>query len=97
MTLQEFKESLHSASPPDASCPLLQALWHDAKGDWNAAHVLVQSVENTDGARIHAYLHRKEGDLSNAMYWYNRAGVAQYPGSLEEEWDALAGDLLRRK
>lgn len=94
MTLQEFKESLHSSSPPEASGPLLQALWHDARGDWKAAHALAQSMENVDGARIHAYLHRKEGDLSNAMYWYRRAGVAEYQGSLEEEWDILAGDVL---
>jgi hypothetical protein len=66
------------------------ALWWDAHGDWDRAHQLAQSVDTPDGAWVHAYLHRKEGDLSNADYWYRRAG-RQRPGiPLDAEWMELA-------
>jgi hypothetical protein len=74
--------------------PLLHALWHDAHGDWDAAHTLAQDVDTSDGARIHAYLHRKEGDTFNANYWYRRAGHPPFTGTLEAEWTAIATDLL---
>ena len=53
--------------------PLLLALWHDAKGDWDGAHRVAQDVDGENAAWVHAYLHRKEGDASNADYWYRRA------------------------
>ena len=62
--------------------PALRALWLDAKGDFDGAHCIAQDIHDADGARVHAYLHRKEGDLSNAGYWYRRAGCELFRGSL---------------
>ncbi|SER61426.1 hypothetical protein SAMN04488023_11256 [Pedobacter rhizosphaerae] len=70
------------------SAPLI-ALWYDAKGDWNAAHSRVDHLSDRVSARIHAYLHRKEGDIWNADYWYRRAGESRPQISLEEEWEEL--------
>lgn len=72
----------------------LLALWHDRRGDWEAAHQVAQDVPDPAGAWIHAYLHRKEGDLANAGYWYRRASRPQPRGSLDEEWTAIATELL---
>jgi hypothetical protein len=94
MTLDEFRASLTAGSPPSGLTPPLEALWHDAKGDWTRAHSLAQQVESVDGAWVHAYLHRKEGDLGNAGYWYRRAGRSKASMSLEEEWAAIAEALL---
>ena len=95
MTLADFKNSLTaSETPPDALPPALQALWHDAKGDWNRAHECVQPENDGAGAWVHAYLHRKEGDTSNAGYWYRKAEKPTASGPLEAEWEALAGALL---
>lgn len=69
--------------------PVLKALWFDGKGDWVKAHDLVDSLGGKDAARIHAYLHRKEGDEWNASYWYQRAGEEKPKLSLEEEWEIL--------
>ena len=93
MTLDEFRLTLSVANPPPLS-PLLRALWHDAKGDWDEAHRIAQDVSGADGAWVHAYLHRKEGDLSNAGYWYRRAGCPVEAGSLDAEWEALVRRLL---
>ena len=75
--------------------PLL-ALWYEARGEWDRAHAIVQGDSSAHAARVHAYLHRKEGDLSNARYWYQRAGVEPAQGSLEAEWRNLALALLAR-
>ena len=75
--------------------PLLKALWHDAKGDWQSAHHLAQDIPSKDGSWVHAYLHRKEGDLSNASYWYHKAGKPVSDKSLHDEWDEIAQALLR--
>jgi hypothetical protein len=73
----------------------LKALWHDARGDWEAAHEAAQAIEDETGAWVHAYLHRKEGDASNAAYWYRRAGRDVVRGvALEEEWARIAAALL---
>lgn len=74
--------------------PLLRALWHDAHGDWDRAHSIAQDIESPDAAWVHAYLHRKEGDASNAGYWYRSAGRAVFAGSIHAEWTALATHLL---
>lgn len=73
--------------------PLLAALWWDARGDWTRAHEITQSVATPEGAWVHAYLHRKEGDLANADYWYARAGRRRPAGALEEEWAEIARAL----
>jgi hypothetical protein len=94
MTLAEFKRSLSSSTPPDV-LPALVALWHDATGDWDAAHSVAQDVADASGAWVHAYLHRKEGDAANAGYWYRRAGRPPFRGTLDEEWDQIVEALLR--
>ena len=70
--------------------PLLAALWWDARGDWVRAHEIAQSVETADGSWVHAYLHRKEGDLGNADYWYRRAGRRRPAVTLDDEWAEIA-------
>lgn len=83
-----------SATRAGALAPLLHALWHDAHGDWERAHSIAQEIESADAAWLHAYLHRKEGDATNAGYWYRRAGRPIFNGSLHAEWTALAAHLL---
>lgn len=78
----------------DGLAPPLKALWHDAQGDWESAHRVAQDVDDDEGAWIHAYLHRKEGDLGNAAYWYRRAGRSVASGELDAEWDTIAAALL---
>lgn len=67
----------------------MQALWYDGKGDWTKAHDLIDSLGDKRSAHLHAYLHRKEGDLWNADYWYTKAGQKRPDISLQEEWDHL--------
>lgn len=93
MILAEFKQTLTNSSPPKVSA-LLEALWYDAKGDWEKAHTIAQDVNTKDGAWIHAYLHRKEGDQFNAQYWYTRASRPMPKISLDEEWSAIVRELL---
>ncbi len=93
MTLLEFKHSLNSPTPPHVAT-LLKSLWHDARGEWDRAHDLAQEVNTQEGSWIHAYLHRKEGDRSNAQYWYHRANRKMPTCSLEQEWDELVSTLL---
>lgn len=93
MTLADFKATLKDGAPPRV-VPALVALWQDAKGDWDAAHTIAQDIPDPVGAWIHAYLHRKEGDQSNAAYWYRRAGKPVAKDSLDEEWTRIASDLL---
>ena len=95
MTLDEFKTTLSQASPPPVTA-LLRALWHDARGDWDAAHKVAQDVDDEGGAWVHAYLHRKEGDIGNARYWYQRANQPEATDSLEAEWDRIAATVLSR-
>jgi len=94
MTLAEFKESLKKSSPPTDASALLQAMWFDAKDDWEAAHNIAQDVHTKDGSWVHAYLHRREGDDGNAAYWYHRAGKPVYKKSLKDEWDEMVEALL---
>ena len=93
VTLDDFLATLERHTPPQLP-PLLLALWHDARGDWEAAHRLAQDVDSTDGAWVHAYLHRREGDPGNASYWYRRASRPPAHGSLEHEWRTIAMALL---
>jgi hypothetical protein len=93
MTIEEFRASLSAADPPAVSVAL-RALWHDARGDWNAAHTVAQAIDDPTGARVHAYLHRKEGDLANAGYWYRHAEQPVATDSLTAEWERLVAELL---
>jgi hypothetical protein len=88
--LQSFKDSIGAAHPPEGLSLALEALWWDAKGDRERA----QERDDSAGMRVHAYLHRKEGDQSNADYWYRRAGVPSGRVSLDEEWEMLARAFL---
>ena len=94
MDSHEFERSLTAKEPPSGLSKVLQALWHDAKGDWQRAHKIVQSVQGKAGARVHAYLHRKEGDRDNANYWYDRADAKMPKIALEKEWETLVAELL---
>ena len=94
MTLAEFKQSLTKRTPPAELLPALTGLWWAAKDKWDAAHKVVMDEGGKDCARVHAYLHRVEGDDENASYWYRRAGIAAPTGGLKAEWTAIARDLL---
>ena len=94
MTLDAFKASVERDIPPETVGLALQALWHAAKGDWETAHKVAQDDKTELGAWVHAYLHRVEGDLSNADYWYVKAGRSQASNSLQEEWREIATALL---
>jgi hypothetical protein len=94
MSPDEFQGSLALDEPPQGFSAPLAALWWDAKGDWARAHDLVDELESTEGMSVHAYLHRREGSLSNADYWYRRGGRMFYRPALKEEWQALVEGLL---
>lgn len=94
MDFSDFKATLSADAPPAALSELLRALWLDRKGDFAGAHGIAQEVSSAEGARVHAHLHRKEGDASNARYWYRRAGCDMPAVSLDAEWQALVEDLL---
>ena len=95
MDLALFKSSTAQAKPPAAIGLALEALWWDAKGEWDKAHVCAQKIEDqADGQWVHAYLHRKEGDLDNAGYWYRQAKRPVARDSLAREWETIAAALL---
>ena len=94
MNLSEFRSSIEQPTPPDDMSFALRTLWWDAKGDWHRAHACAQQDRTQTGSSVHAYLHRKEGDMTNAAGWYSRAGRAQPTGPLEDEWEMLARQLL---
>ena len=89
MTVEEFKEPDHGSLEG-----ALLALWFDRQDDWERAYSTAQDLENRDGAWVHAYLHRKEGDPMNAAYWYRRAAKPVATGELATEWEVIAQELL---
>lgn len=94
MDIDAFRDSLDADGPPAGLSNALQALWHEAKGDWHRAHGLAQDQPDPAGAWVHAYLHRVEGDLVNAGYWYRRAGKPASDAPLAAEWAEIAAALL---
>jgi hypothetical protein len=94
MDLTIFKESLLNSEAPQNISVYLKALWYDAKGDWNKAHKVIQDVEDNNASWIHAYLHRKEGDIVNADYWYSKADRKRPVITLEKEWEEVVKELL---
>ena len=92
MTLEDFNsgksDDLHGA---------LRALWLDAHGDWEQAHIIAGAIDGPEGASVHAYLHRKEGDTANAGYWYRRAGHPRATSDLQAEWESLVRETLARE
>ena len=89
MTFEIFVESVNDDFPPAGINPLLLSLWYDAKGDWEKSHDIISEVNTKEAAFIHAYLHRKEGDIWNADYWYRQTGEKRRDITLEEEWRSL--------
>lgn len=96
MTLNEFRKSLIANEPPVGLSLALVGLWWDAKGDWKRAHESAQQDEGVEGSWVHAYLHRKEGDLGNAAYWYSRAGKPVCRESLDAEWIGIVKAMSSR-
>jgi hypothetical protein len=95
MTLKEFKDSLLADKPSPEISDYLKAMWYDGKNNWEVAHTIVQDIETLEAAHIHAYLHRKEGDLGNASYWYQRAHRNFPKSSLQEEWEEIVKLFLK--
>jgi hypothetical protein len=97
MTPAEFKRTLAGAEPPADAVPALAALWWAHRGEWRRAHEIVMEADGADAAWVHAYLHRVEGDLANARYWYRLAGRDPASDPLDVEWDAIVAALLARR
>lgn len=90
MNATELRQSTQDAKPPPGIGSLLEALWHEAHGDWDRAHRIVQDIGTAEAAWVHAYLHRVEGDESNAGYWYRRANRPHSSDDLVDEWHEVA-------
>jgi hypothetical protein len=93
IAVHRFKSSLADENPPENITPQLEAVWQDGKGNWRLAHDLVDGPSDQLSARVHAYLHRKEGDIWNADYWYKRSGERRPDMTLDEEWEYLVERL----
>jgi hypothetical protein len=96
MTPSDFKASVAGEKPPAGLTPPLEALWWAAKGEWEKAHTIAMDHETADTAWVHAYLHRVEGDLPNARYWYGQARRDTATGALEAEWAAIVAAMLAK-
>ena len=94
MTAEEIRATTMDAAPPAGVSVALQAMWYAAKDDWHTAHELAQTVPDPVGAWVHAYLHRVEGDLGNAGYWYRRANRPAAREPLSAEWTTIVTALL---
>ena len=94
MTYDEFVNSISGEEPPAGLPETLTSLWWDKRGDWDRAHAIAQDIPTEQGSAVHAYLHREEGVLWNADYWYNRAGRQRPDIALKEEWQLLAEEML---
>jgi len=95
MTYDEYFASIKNAQPSSELSATLRSLWWDKKGDWDTAHAIAQEISTTQGSAMHAYLHREEGVLWNADYWYSRAGRMRPDIPLEEEWQLLVEEMLQ--
>jgi hypothetical protein len=94
MNFTDFRASVSHAAPSSDLSPPLAALWWAAKGEWEKAHTIVMNDDSAEAAWVHAYLHRVEGDLPNAGYWYRTAGKPVEKGALDAEWNAIVVSLL---
>jgi hypothetical protein len=95
MSPSAFKRSLSNKCPAAELSPALQALWWAGKDHWDKAHNIVMDEGDADSAWVHAYLHRVEGDLDNARYWYRQARRKMERGALAAEWAEIAAALLK--
>ncbi len=94
MIFDEYLASIQNEQPSSELSETLTSLWWDKKGDWNRAHAIAQEIPTTQGSAVHAYLHREEGVLWNADYWYSRAGRIRPDIPLEAEWKLLVDEML---
>lgn len=94
MTIEEFLESIDNDRPPPQLSETLTSLWWDKKGDWVTAHSIAQNIRSAQGSAVHAYLHREEGVLWNADYWYSQAGRERPDMPLKKEWRLLVEEML---
>jgi hypothetical protein len=94
MNFEEYLNCIANQSPPSQLSETLTSLWWDKKGNWDTAHTIAQDIPTKEGSAIHAYLHREEGVLWNADYWYTRAGRKRPSISLEDEWKLLVEEML---
>ncbi|HRI20301.1 MAG TPA: hypothetical protein PLA68_05085 [Panacibacter sp.] len=94
MLFEDFTACIESGSMAESLSVYLKALWLDANGNWEAAHNLIDDMEDAKACRVHAYLHRKEGDNGNANYWYRKAGRTMPSLSLKQEWESIVRSLL---
>lgn len=94
MTYEEFITLTDDPAAGDSLEPRLRSLWYDKRGNWDEAHTIAQGIHTEQGSAIHAYLHREEGDLGNAGYWYSRAGRQMPKTGLDEEWQRLTREML---
>jgi len=93
MDLAEFERTLAADAPPAGLSPALLGCWHALRGAWERAHDAVQP-DGPECAWVHAALHREEGDLPNARYWYRLAGRPEASGDPAAEYRAIAAELL---
>lgn len=94
ITKDEFFASASSGDLPGGLPTLLEALWHEVRGEWQRAHKIVQAESTAEAAWVHAYLHRREGDLANAAYWYRRAKRQVPTTALEDEWRTIVASFI---
>jgi hypothetical protein len=93
--IDAFVLSLEGEEPAPPATPMLRAVWHGLRGDWSAAHELAQAQDDAEGAWVHAWLHRIEGDLGNADYWYQRARRPPRRDGTRDEGLDIAKALIR--
>lgn len=94
MTFDEYLANIKNKEPSSELSETLRSLWWDKKGDWDRAHSIAQEIPTTQGSAVYAYLHREEGVLWNADYWYSRAGRIRPDIPLEDEWKLLVEEML---
>ncbi len=95
MDIEEYLKSIDNDRPSSRLSETLVSLWWDKKGNWDRAHSIAQDIPTKEGSAVHAYLHREEGDLWNADYWYTRAGRKRPEIPLAEEWKLLVEEMFR--
>ncbi len=95
MKTEDFRQTLSKEVPPAGLDAPLRALWWDGRGDWEKAHAEVDELETKPAMLVHAYLHRKHGDESNAAYWYRQIGKPFPSCTLQEESAMLLTEFLR--
>ena len=89
MQYDDFIKSTKESEPTDKLSGVHLAIWYAVKNNWDMAHNIVQDINTQTASWIHAYLHRVEGDISNAHYWYNRAKKEPSSESLKSELDDI--------